>query len=110
MAARWKYGTGQPIDRYIVHEDVLAPNPPVRYSREITETNVGRGDAFHSLDLRVDYRRPIGAADLVLFVDILNVYGGPSGEPPEINLLTGETISDEEDALPLLGLIVEYAW
>ena len=30
VAARWKYGSGVPIDRYIVHEDVLAPNPPVR--------------------------------------------------------------------------------
>ena len=110
VAARWKYGSGQPIDRYIVHEDVLAPNPPVRYSKEITETNVDRGDAFHSLDLRVDYRRPVGPVDLVLFLDVLNVYGGPSGEPPEINILTGREISDDEEALPLLGLIIEYAW
>ena len=110
VAARWKYGTGQPIDRYIVHEDVLAPNPPVRYSQEILETNYDRGDAFHSLDLRVDYRRPIGPVDFVFFAEVLNVYGGPSGEPPELNLLTGAETSDEEDALPLLGLIIEYAW
>ncbi len=110
VAARWKYGSGQPIDRYIVHEDVLAPNPPVRFSKEITETNVARGKAFHSLDLRVDYRRPVGPVDLVLFVDVLNVYGGPSGDPPELNILTGEELSDEEESLPLLGLIIEYAW
>ncbi|MEL7449018.1 MAG: TonB-dependent receptor [Pseudomonadota bacterium] len=110
VAARWRYGTGQPSDRYITHEDVLAPNPPVRFSREITETNVGRGDAFHSLDLRVDYRRPLGPLDFVLFLDILNVYGGPSGEPPELNILQGDEVSDDGDSLPLLGLIFEYAW
>ena len=110
LAARWKYGTGQPGDRYITHEDVLAPNPPVRYSREITETNVERSDAFHSLDFRVDYRRPVGPVDLVLFLDVINVYGGPSGEPPELNILAGDSIDDEGEAIPLLGLIVEYAW
>ena len=102
VAARWKYGSGQPIDRYIVNEDVLAPNPPVRYSQEFTETNFDRGDAFHSLDVRVDYRRPIGPVDFVFFLDVLNIYGGPSGEPPELNILTGEEMSDEEEALPLL--------
>jgi hypothetical protein len=82
----------------------------VRFSREITQTNVDHGDAFHSLDLRVDYRRPIGPVDLVLFVDVINVYGGPSGEPPELNILAGDSIDDDEEAIPLLGLIVEYAW
>ncbi len=110
VAGRWKYGSGQPIDRYVVNEDVLAPNPPVRYSQEFTEQNYTRGDAFHSLDLRVDYRRPIGPVDFVFFLDVLNIYGGPSGEPPEVNILTGEETSDEEEAFPLLGLIIEYAW
>ncbi|MEM9529344.1 MAG: TonB-dependent receptor [Pseudomonadota bacterium] len=110
LAGRWRYGTGQPTDRYITYEDVLAPNLPVRFSREITETNVDRGDAFHSLDVRVDYRRPMGPVDFVLFLDVLNIYGGPSGEPPELNILRGNEISDDEDALPLLGLIFEYAW
>ncbi|MEM1088916.1 MAG: TonB-dependent receptor [Pseudomonadota bacterium] len=110
LSGRWRYGSGQPTDRYITYEDVLAPNLPVRFSREITQTNVDRGDAFHSLDVRVDYRRPMGPVDFVLFLDVLNVYGGPSGEPPELNILRGNEISDDEDALPLLGLIFEYAW
>lgn len=110
LGARWKYGSGQPIDAYIIHGDVLAPNPPVRYSQEFTANNVNRDDAFHTLDVRVDYRRPVGPVDLVLFVDVLNIYGGPSGEPPELNIMTGELISDDEEAIPLLGLIIEYAW
>ncbi|MEL6949882.1 MAG: TonB-dependent receptor [Pseudomonadota bacterium] len=110
VSGRWRYGTGQPADRYTTYEDVLAPNLPVRFSREITETNVDRSDAFHSLDVRVDYRRPVGPIDLVLFLDILNVYGGPSGEPPELNIFRGDEVSDDGDTLPLIGLIFEYAW
>jgi hypothetical protein len=112
VAARWKYGSGLPTYRYIVHEDVLAPDLPVRYSQERFDLNAVRGDAFHSLDVRVDYRRPIGPVDLVLFADVLNIYGGPAGLQPEFNILTGEVVDEDEDeeTLPLLGLIVEYAW
>lgn len=110
IAARWRYGSGQPTYRYIVHEDVLAPNPPRRYSQERFDLNSDRGDAFHSLDVRVDYRRPVGPVDLVLFADVLNVYGGPAGLRPEFNILSGEIVDEEEETLPLLGLIVEYAW
>ena len=48
--------------------------------------------------------------DLVLFLDVLNVYGGPAGLQPEFNILTGEIIDEEEETLPLIGLTVEYAW
>jgi hypothetical protein len=110
IAARWKYGSGQPTYRYTAHADVLAPNPPVRYSQERFDLNTDRGDAFHSLDLRVDYRRPLGPVDLVLFLDVLNVYGGPAGLQPEFNILTGEIIDEEEETLPLIGFTIEYAW
>lgn len=110
IAARWKYGSGQPTYRYTVHADVLAPNPPVRYSQERFDLNADRGDAFNSLDVRVDYRRPIGPVDLVLFADVLNLLGGPAGLQPEFNILTGEIIEEEEETLPLFGLTIEYAW
>ncbi len=110
IAARWKYGSGQPTYRFTAHADVLAPNLPVRYSQERFDLNVDRGDAFHSLDVRVDYRRPIGPVDLVLFVDVLNLYGGPAGLQPEFNILTGEIVDEEEETLPLIGFTVEYAW
>lgn len=110
LAARWKYGSGLPTYRYTVYDDVLAPEPPVRFSQERFDLNSDRGDAFHSLDVRVDYRRPIGPVDLVLFADVLNVYGGPAGLQPEFNILTGDIIDEEEETLPLLGLIIEYAW
>lgn len=110
VAARWKYGSGLPTYRYTAHADVLAPNLPVRYSQERFGLNTERGDAFHSLDVRVDYRRRIGPVDLVLFADVLNLYGGPAGLQPEFNILTGKIIDEEEETLPLLGLTIEYAW
>jgi len=110
VSARWRYGSGQPGDRFVAYRDVLAPNRPLRFSKEITRTNVGRGDAFHALDFRVDYRRPVGPIDLVLFLDVLNVYGGPAGLPSEFNILTGDIIKEEEESLPLLGLTFEYSW
>ena len=110
IAARWRYGSGLPGERFITHDDVLAPDLPVRFSKEITETNVGRGEAFNALDFRVDYRRPLGRLDLVLFLDVLNLNGGPAGLPDEFNILTGQTIKEDEETLPLFGLTFEYSW
>ena len=110
LAARWRYGSGQPGYQFITHDDVLAPDLPVRFSQEITETTVGRGEAFNALDFRVDYRRPIGRLDLVLFLDVLNLNGGPSGLPDEFDILTGQSIEEDEETLPLLGLTFEYSW
>ena len=110
IAARWRYGSALPAQRFITHADVLAPELPVRFSKEITDTNVGRGEAFNALDFRVDYRRPIGRLDLVLFLDVLNLNGGSAGLPDEFNVLTGKTIKEDEETLPLIGLTFEYAW
>jgi hypothetical protein len=82
----------------------------VRFSQELIETNVGRGEAFNALDFRVDYRRPLGRLDLVLFLDVLNLNGGPAGLPDEFNILTGQTIKEDEETLPLFGLTFEYSW
>jgi hypothetical protein len=110
LAARWRYGSGQPGFRFITHDDVLAPELPVRFSQEITATNVGRGEAFNALDVRVDDRRPLGRLDLVFFVDVLNLNGGPAGLPDEFDILTGQTIKEDEETLPLFGLTFEYSW
>ena len=50
------------------------------------------------------------ATGLVLFLDVLNLNGGPAGLPDEFNLLTGQTIKEDEETLPLLGLTFEYSW
>ncbi|MEN7341797.1 MAG: TonB-dependent receptor [Pseudomonadota bacterium] len=110
LAWRWKYGTGIPDDRFIVFDDVLPAGQPRRFGREITATNVIRADDYHGLNIRMDYRRSLGLVDLVAFLDVLNVYGGPNGAPRAFNYLNGTSVIEEDEAFPLVGLFFERSW
>jgi hypothetical protein len=111
VGARWKWATARPSDDFVINRDVLGPGRPLRYSKELTRRNALRGDDYHSLNIRVDYRRPIGPVDLVMFVDIINVYGGPEGGGAnEFDPRRGVNIADEGEAFPIIGLIFERAW
>ena len=110
LSARMKWASGQPIDDFIVHDDVLAPDEPLRFSKERTTRNTLRGDDYYALNVRVDYRRPLDWLDLVVFVDVINLLGGDGATPPEFNPRTGLDVEDEEEALPIFGLILEKNW
>ena len=110
VGARWKYGTGQPTDDFIIHEDVLGPGQPLRYSKELTTKNALRLDDYHSLNIRVDYRRTLGPVDVVAFVDIINVYAGPGQTEQEFDPRRGVNVVEEGEAFPILGLIFERSW
>jgi len=110
VGARWKYASGRPTDAFIVNEDVLPPGDPLRFSKELTERNAERLDDYHSLNIRIDYRRPLGPINLVAFVDVINVYGGPSDTSVEFDPRRGVNIDEDDGAFPLIGLIFERAW
>ena len=110
IAARWKYGTGRPTDSFVINSDVLGPGQPLRFSKALTARNAERLDDYHSLNLRIDYRRPLGPVDLVAFVDVINVYGGPSNSSREFDPRRGIIVDDDGEALPLIGLIFERSW
>ncbi len=110
VGARWKYASGRPSDDFIIYDDVLGPGQPLRFGKELTRQNALRLDDYHSLNIRVDYRRNIGLADVVAFVDVINVYGGPQGAPPEFDPRRGVNVEDDGDAFPLVGLIFERSW
>ncbi|MEM7804091.1 MAG: carboxypeptidase regulatory-like domain-containing protein [Pseudomonadota bacterium] len=110
VAARWKFGTGRPDDAFIINDDVLGAGQPLRFSKEITARNAVDLENYHGLNLRVDNRSSLGGVDLVLFLDIINVYGGPIGQPPEFNPRTGRNVSEEDGAFPLIGIIFEKSW
>lgn len=110
LSGRMKWASGLPIDDFIIHDDVLGPGEPPRYSRERTTRNALRADDYYALNLRVDYRRPLGWLDFVAFLDVINVIGGVGASPPEFNPRTGLNVPDEEEALPLFGLILEKNW
>ena len=110
LAWRWKYGSGRPDDEFRVLQDVQPGSGLLRFGKEIVATNAATLDDYHSLNMRVDYRRPIGPVDLVAFLDIVNVYGGPNGSPLEFNYRNGQNVIDEDSAFPIIGLIFERSW
>jgi hypothetical protein len=110
FGARWKWATGRPVDAFVIHDDVLGPGQPLRYSKELTRQNVLREEDSHALNIRVDYRRPLGFVDLVAFLDVINVYGGPGGGSQEFDPRRGVIVADEGEAFPIIGLIFERSW
>lgn len=110
LAARWKWGSGRPGDRFIIHEDVLPGDFLLRASKEITEKNATTLGDYQSLNIRVDYRRRIASVDLVLFLDVINVFGAERGSPQDFNPITGQEIDDDGNPFPQFGFILERAW
>ncbi len=112
LGMRWKYVTGRPRDEFTIHEDVLAGiGGPLRYAREFTGHNTRRWDDFHTLNMRLDYRRPIGPVDMIAFLDILNVYGAASTDEQEFDTATGNLVVEGEgEIFPLIGLRFEKSW
>ena len=110
VAGRYKYLSGRPNDAFIVHSDVLGPGQPLRYSKEITERNVGRKSGSGSLNVRVDYRRAFGPIDLTAFLDVINVTAASSSDDTEFDYRRGINVEDDSEAEPLIGLRLDYAW
>ena len=110
VAGRYKYLSGRPDDRFIVHSDVLPAGQPVRYSKEITERNVGRKSGSGLLNIRVDYRRAFGPIDITAFLDVINVTAASSSDDAEFDYRRGIEVADDSEAEPLIGLRLDYAW
>lgn len=110
VAARYKYLSGLPDDNFIIHADVLGPGQMLRYSKEITERNVGRKDGAGLLNMRVDYRRAFGPIDVTAFLDVINVTAASAGGDTEFDYRRGVQVQDSSEAEPLIGLRFDYAW
>ncbi len=111
LAARWKYATGRPGNDFIVHANVLdALGGPLRFSQEFTTRNTLRWENFHRLNVRADYRRPIGAVDFIAFIDVLNLYGSDTTDEHEFVSHTGELLNDDGEIFPLIGIRFEKTW
>jgi len=108
LGAKWKYFSGRPADSFIVNRDV-SPDPALlRFSKEIIGNNDINVDDYHSLNLRVDYRRRIGSANLIAFVDIINAYGRDNIDRLRFNERRGTTIDSGLGVFPQIGLRLEF--
>ena len=110
ISFRWKYATGRPRDDFIIHSNALADiGGPVRFSQEFISNGTLSWDDYHSLNVRVDYRRPLGFVDFIAFLDVVNLYGSESSDVREFNSVTGNLTSDGE-VTPLIGVRFEKTW
>lgn len=110
VAGRYKFLSGRPDDRFIIHSDVLGAGQPLRFSKEITERNVGRKSSYSLLNVRVDYRRAFGPIDVTAFLDVINVTAAASSDDTEFDYRRGVEVEDDNEAEPLIGLRLDYAW
>jgi hypothetical protein len=110
VAGRYKYLSGTPDDTFIVHANVLGPGQPLRFSKEITERNVGRKDGYGLVNVRVDYRRAFGPVDITAFLDVINLTAASSSDDTEFDYRRGVEVEDDNEAEPLIGLRLDYAW
>jgi 5-hydroxyisourate hydrolase-like protein (transthyretin family) len=110
VAARYKYLSGRPDDDFIINSDVLEDGQPLRFSKEITERNVGRKGSYGLLNVRVDYRRAFGPIDVTTFLDVINVTEASSSDDSEFDYRRGLEVVDDNEAEPLIGLRLDYAW
>lgn len=110
VAGRYKYLSGRPEDAFIIHENVLGPGQPLRFSRETIGRNVGRKPGYGVLNLRVDYRRAFGPIDVTTFLDVINLTAASSTDETEFDYRRGVNVKDDSEAEPLIGLRLDYAW
>ncbi|WP_226661815.1 TonB-dependent receptor [Microbulbifer aggregans] len=110
VAGRYKYLSGRPDDEFIIHSDVLGPGELLRYSKEITERNVGRKSGSAMLNVRVDYRRAFGPVDATAFLDVINLTAASSSDDTDFDYRRGIEVKDDSEAEPLIGLRLDYAW
>ncbi len=108
ISAKWKYATGRPKDAYTIHENVLNNPDVVRYSKEITGNNALRYDDFHTLNIRVDYRKQFGKIALVTFLDISNVYSRLNVNEERFIYRDGTVVKKGFQILPTMGVKVEF--
>ncbi|MEM6638327.1 MAG: TonB-dependent receptor plug domain-containing protein [Pseudomonadota bacterium] len=110
LGARWKFATGRPTDDFIINNDVLGPGQLVRASKELTRRNALELGNYHSLNVRVDYRRSLGPVNFIGFIDVINVYGGPGAQPAEFSAIDGRNVEEDDGAFPIIGIIFERTW
>lgn len=108
LSSKFRYATGKPTDKLIIHSDVFNDPNYFRYSEETVGKNTERLIDFISLDVRADYRFQIKRMGLTFFVDIVNIMNRPNQNDRYINTFNGKTIYDGLAIFPTFGMKFEY--
>lgn len=63
---------------------------------------------FHTLNLRLDYRKRIGRLSLITFLDIINLYGHENIDARQFQERTGLNLEEGLGAFPTFGAKLEF--
>jgi hypothetical protein len=107
LAAKFRYGTGRPVDDFIVHADALNDENRRRYAQEVTSLNGKRLPDFVSLDIRADYKMQMKKSDLTLFLDVTNILNTFNLTAEQFIPLTGNISRQGLGTFPTFGLKLE---
>ncbi|MEH8017380.1 TonB-dependent receptor plug domain-containing protein [Rheinheimera muenzenbergensis] len=108
LSSRWKWASGTPADGYVIYANVLGEGHPLRFAKENISNNSGRYQNFHSLNVRLDYRRTFNPLSVIVFLDVINLYGADNPLSSEFNPRSGENNIEEGQVLPILGVRLEW--
>jgi hypothetical protein len=108
LSSRWKWASGKPKDTYLIHDNVLGDNQPLRYSRETIATNNDRYGNYNSLNFRADYIRGFGNTNVIIFIDVINLLGAENPGNSDFNERRGTEEIEDGEPLPIVGLMFEW--
>ena len=108
FSGKYRYATGRPTDKYIIHENVLNNPHYYLYSMELIGKNLSRLPDFSSLDLRMNYDFVISKYKFTMFFDIVNILNKQIANGENFNSLKGETYFDGLAIFPTGGLKFEF--
>lgn len=104
FSGKFRYSTGRPTDKYIVHSNVFNDTNTLRYSQEIIATNGNRLPDYMALDLRVDYYVYMKRSTFSAFIDLGNISGRFNVNSEIFVPYTGQTFSQGLAVFPTFGL------
>lgn len=104
LATKFRYATGKPTDRYVIHNNVLNDPQYLRYSQGITGKNQDRLPDFISLDVRADYRFNLKQFGLTAFIDIVDILNRQNVNGQSFNAISGKTFYDGISIFPTFGI------
>jgi len=107
FSGKFRYASGRPTDKYIVHANVFNDPSLMRYSQEVTVHNGARLADFISLDLRADYTFTRSRIRYTAFFDIVDILNRFNESSAIFQPLTGKTYLMGLAIFPTFGLRLE---
>jgi hypothetical protein len=108
FSTKFRYATGRPKDRYVVHDNIFNATDFGRYSQEIIDKNKARLNDFISFDVRADHRIQIKKTAMTAFIDVVNLLNRFNQSSESFQPITGKNYYDGLAIFPSFGLRLEW--